>query len=50
MTPPWEGGDGRASNEPERKKRKAEAGVEVKAGITIARDAKPSEPSEGRNQ
>jgi hypothetical protein len=38
VTPPWEGGDGRASNEPERKKRKAEAGVEVKAGITIARE------------
>ena len=40
VTPPWEGGDGRASNEPERKKRKAEAGVEVKAGITIARESK----------
>ena len=50
VTPPWEGGDGRASNEPERKKRKAEAGVEVKAGITIAREAKTSEPSEGRKQ
>ena len=40
VTPPWEGGDGRASNEPERKKRKAEAGIEVKAGIAIARDGK----------
>lgn len=40
VTPPWAGGDGRASNEPERKKRKAEAGVEVKAGIAIARDGK----------
>lgn len=40
VTPPWEGGDGRASNEPERKKRTAEAGVEVKAGITIARESK----------
>lgn len=50
VTPPWEGGDGRASNEPERKKRKAEAGVEVKAGITIAREAKTSEPSEGRKK
>ena len=31
--PPWEGGDGRASNEPERKsRRKAEAGVEAKVG------------------
>jgi 4-hydroxybenzoyl-CoA reductase subunit alpha len=33
VTPPWEGGDGRASNEPERKsRRKAEAGVEAVAG------------------
>src|SRR3954469_6306663 len=38
VTPPWEGGDGRASNDPKRKKRTAEAGVEVKAGITIARE------------
>ena len=29
VTPPWEGGDGRASNEPPRKKRKADAGVEA---------------------
>jgi 4-hydroxybenzoyl-CoA reductase subunit alpha len=33
VAPPWEGGDGRASNEPERKKRKAEAGVEATAGV-----------------
>jgi hypothetical protein len=38
VTPPWEGGDGRASNDPKRKKRVAEAGTEVKAGITIARE------------
>ncbi len=29
VAPPWEGGDGRASNEPARKKRKADAGVEA---------------------
>jgi len=34
VRPPWEGGDGRASNEPERKsRRKAEAGVEGKVGV-----------------
>jgi 4-hydroxybenzoyl-CoA reductase subunit alpha len=33
VAPPWEGGDGRASNEPARKKRKAEAGVEATAGV-----------------
>ncbi|MGE3492817.1 MAG: xanthine dehydrogenase family protein molybdopterin-binding subunit [Vicinamibacterales bacterium] len=34
VRPPWEGGDGRASNEPERKsRRKAEAGVEAKVGV-----------------
>jgi len=34
VTPPWEGGDGRASNEPERRsRRKAEAGVEATAGV-----------------
>ena len=44
VTPPWEGGDGRASNEPERKKRAAEAGVEVKAGIAIARDGDVATP------
>ena len=34
VTPPWEGGDGRASNEPVKKsKRKAEAGVEATAGV-----------------
>jgi len=33
VTPPWEGGDGRASNEPPRKKRKAEAGIEANAGV-----------------
>jgi hypothetical protein len=32
VTPPWEGGDGRASNEPPRKRRKADAGIEAKAG------------------
>ena len=40
VTPPWEGGDGRANNDPKRKKRVAEAGTEVKAGITIARESK----------
>jgi 4-hydroxybenzoyl-CoA reductase subunit alpha len=39
VTPPWEGGDGRASNDPKRKKRVAEAGTEVKAGISIARES-----------
>ncbi len=34
VRPPWEGGDGRASNEPERRtRRKAEAGVEATAGV-----------------
>jgi 4-hydroxybenzoyl-CoA reductase subunit alpha len=34
VAPPWEGGDGRASNEAERKStRKAEAGIEGKAGV-----------------
>ena len=33
VTPPWEGGDGRASNEPPRTKRKADAGIEAKAGV-----------------
>ncbi len=35
VTPPWDGGDGRASNEPPRKsaRRKAEAGVEANAGV-----------------
>ena len=33
VAPPWEGGDGRASNEPARKKRKADAGVEATAGV-----------------
>ncbi|MGE0463292.1 MAG: xanthine dehydrogenase family protein molybdopterin-binding subunit [Vicinamibacterales bacterium] len=34
VTPPWEGGDGRASNEPVKKsKRKAEAGIEATAGV-----------------
>lgn len=33
VTPPWEGGDGRASNEPARKKRKVDAGVEATAGV-----------------
>ena len=34
VTPPHEGGDGRASNEPERRsKRKADAGIEATAGI-----------------
>ena len=35
VAPPWEGGDGRASNEPEKKKtsRKADAGVEATAGV-----------------
>ena len=34
VTPPWEGGDGRASNEPPKQpRRKAEAGVEATAGI-----------------
>ena len=34
VTPPWEGGDGRASNEPVNKSaRKADAGVEATAGV-----------------
>ena len=34
VAPPWEGGDGRASNEPERRaRRKADAGVEATAGV-----------------
>jgi 4-hydroxybenzoyl-CoA reductase alpha subunit len=33
VTPPDEGGDGRASNDPKRAKRRAEAGVEAKAGV-----------------
>ena len=34
VTPPWEGGDGRASNEPAKKStRKADAGVEGTAGV-----------------
>lgn len=34
VTPPWEGGDGRASNEPAKKSsRKADAGVEARAGV-----------------
>ena len=34
VAPPWEGGDGRASNEGERRsRRKAEAGIEATAGI-----------------
>jgi 4-hydroxybenzoyl-CoA reductase subunit alpha len=34
VTPPWDGGDGRASNEPARKsRRKADAGVEGTAGV-----------------
>lgn len=35
VAPPWEGGDGRASNEPARRKRKAEAGVEASAGVRL---------------
>jgi hypothetical protein len=34
VTPPWEGGDGRASNEPaKRSKRPVDAGIEAKAGV-----------------
>ena len=34
VTPPWEGGDGRASNEPAKKSgRRVEAGVEARAGV-----------------
>ena len=34
VTPPWEGGDGRASNEPERRSRhKADAGLKATAGV-----------------
>lgn len=47
VTPPWEGGDGRASNDPKRKQRKAEAGTEVKAGIAIARDQASRPDHEG---
>jgi 4-hydroxybenzoyl-CoA reductase subunit alpha len=34
VAPPWEGGDGRASNEPQRRtKRKVDAGIEATAGV-----------------
>jgi hypothetical protein len=34
VAPPWEGGDGRASNEPPRRsRRKVDAGIEAKAGV-----------------
>ena len=33
VAPPWEGGDGRASNEPARKKRKADPGVEATVSV-----------------
>jgi 4-hydroxybenzoyl-CoA reductase alpha subunit len=33
VTPPWEGGDGRASNEPPRRKRTADAGIEANASV-----------------
>jgi 4-hydroxybenzoyl-CoA reductase subunit alpha len=33
VTPPWEGGDGRASNEAKRSGRKADAGIEAVAGV-----------------
>ena len=34
VAPPWEGGDGRASNEPAKgAKRKADAGIEATAGV-----------------
>jgi 4-hydroxybenzoyl-CoA reductase subunit alpha len=34
VSPPWEGGDGRATNEPQRRStRKADAGVEATAGV-----------------
>jgi 4-hydroxybenzoyl-CoA reductase subunit alpha len=34
VTPPWDGGDGRASNEPVKAStRKADAGVEARAGV-----------------
>ncbi|MGE3274876.1 MAG: xanthine dehydrogenase family protein molybdopterin-binding subunit [Vicinamibacterales bacterium] len=33
VAPPWEGGDGRAANDPKRAKRKAEAGIEATAGV-----------------
>jgi hypothetical protein len=34
VAPPWEGGDGRASNEPERRsRRKAEAGIEANVRV-----------------
>jgi hypothetical protein len=34
VAPPWEGGDGRASNEPtKRSRRKPDAGVEATAGV-----------------
>ncbi|HET9370401.1 MAG TPA: molybdopterin cofactor-binding domain-containing protein [Vicinamibacterales bacterium] len=34
VTPPWEGGDGRASNEPARRSgRKVDAGIEASAGV-----------------
>jgi hypothetical protein len=34
VAPPWEGGDGRASNEPERRsRRKVDAGIEATVGV-----------------
>ena len=35
VSPPWEGGDGRASNQPARKRRTAEAGIERTAGVRV---------------
>ena len=35
VAPPWEGGDGRASNQPARKRRTAEAGIERTAGVRV---------------
>jgi hypothetical protein len=33
VTPPDEGGDGRASNAPKRARRRADAGIEARAGV-----------------
>jgi len=38
VTPPWEGGDGRASNDPKRKKRVAEAGMETRVLIPVIKE------------
>jgi 4-hydroxybenzoyl-CoA reductase subunit alpha len=43
VTPPWEGGDGRATNAPARKTRPVDAGVEAKAGLKDHIEARAGE-------